>query len=60
MVEDLQRSTGRSILFSILAVCLIGFFTVVITTLFSWNFWLVMGIALAACALLRSGFFVTL
>jgi hypothetical protein len=32
MVEDLQRPTGRSILFSIPAVCLIGFFTVAITT----------------------------
>ncbi len=51
IVEDLQRSTGRSILFSILAVCLVGFFIVVITTPFSWNFWLVMGIALGACSL---------
>ena len=50
MVEDLQRSTGRSILFSILAVCLTAFFTVVITSPFSWHFWLVMGIALFSCA----------
>lgn len=49
-VEDLQRSTGRSILFSILAVCLLAFFAVVITSPFSWNFWLVMSIALFSCA----------
>jgi signal transduction histidine kinase/DNA-binding response OmpR family regulator len=50
MVEDLQRSTGRSILFSILTVCLAVFFFVVITSPFSWPFWLVMGIALFSCA----------
>jgi signal transduction histidine kinase/DNA-binding response OmpR family regulator len=50
VLQDLQRSTGRSILYSIFAVCLAGFFTVVITSPFSWSFWLVMGIAFAACA----------
>src|SRR4030042_5557167 len=50
IVEDLKRSTGRSILFSILAVCLAVFFSVVITSPFSWTFWLVMGIALFSCA----------
>jgi signal transduction histidine kinase/DNA-binding response OmpR family regulator len=49
-VEDLQRSTERSILFSILAVCLLAFFAVVITSPFSWHFWLVMSIALFSCA----------
>jgi signal transduction histidine kinase/CheY-like chemotaxis protein len=50
MVDDLRRSTGRSILFSIIAVCVTTFFTVVITSPFSWSFWLVMSIALFSCA----------
>jgi signal transduction histidine kinase/DNA-binding response OmpR family regulator len=50
IVEDLQRSTGRSILGSILAACLIAFFAVIITFPFSWNFWLVMGIVFFSCA----------
>jgi len=50
VLQDLQRSTGRSILYSIFAVCLAGFFSVVITSPFSWSFWLVMGIAFVSCA----------
>jgi signal transduction histidine kinase/CheY-like chemotaxis protein len=50
VLQDLQQSTGRSIIFSIFTICLILFFAVVITSPFSWTFWLVMGIAFSSCA----------
>ena len=50
VVQDLKQSTGRSILISIMAVSLVCFFTVVITLPFSWNFWMVMGLALSSGA----------
>jgi hypothetical protein len=51
VVQELKQSTGRSILISIMAVSLVCFFTVVITLPFSWNFWMVMGLALSTCAI---------
>jgi signal transduction histidine kinase len=50
VLQDLKQSTGRSIVVSILAVSVIGFFAVVITLPFSWNFWVVTGCTLASCA----------
>jgi hypothetical protein len=50
VLQDLQRSTGRSIVFSIFTICLVLFFAVVIPSPFSWTFWLVMGVALSSCA----------
>jgi hypothetical protein len=52
MVDDLRRSTGRSIVCSILAVCVTTYFAVVISSPFSWPFWLVMSIALFSCTVL--------
>jgi hypothetical protein len=50
VLQDLQQSTGQSIIFSIFIICLVLFFAGVITLPFSWSFWLVMGIALSSCA----------
>ena len=50
VLQDLQQSMGLSILVSTITDRLTGFFTVVITSPISWNFWMVMGLALSSCA----------